>query len=254
MTKPTVIIEESLDALTERVAEEFSKQAAQALSSRKHFTCVLSGGSTPVALYALLAQTARYRNGIDWKRVHFFWGDERHAGPDARESNYRIAKEAMLSPLEIPSGNVHRILGELTSAEDAAVAYDEELGRFFGLKPGALPRFDFVLLGMGADGHTASLFPGIPQLDDTRRRVLAPWVEKLAEFRVTLSPLTFNAAACVLFLVAGREKAPTLKAVLEGPRAPNELPCQLIQPDRGELVWALDQAAASQLKTCPLHQ
>lgn len=247
MSSPTVLIEESTEALTDRVAERIAARASEAIAAHGRFTWVLSGGATPRALYTLLAGAPRFRSAVDWQRVHFFWGDERHVRPDAPQSNYRMANDAMLSRLSIPAGHVHRIAGELATAEASALAYDEDLAQFFDLKAGSFPRFDFVLLGMGSDGHTASLFPGTPALAEARRRVLAPWVEKLKEFRVTLSAPVFNAAAAVLFLVAGSEKARTVRTALEGSRALNGLPCQLIQPEDGELVWALDAGAASLL-------
>jgi 6-phosphogluconolactonase len=247
MTQSRVVVEGSPEALAEWAADELCNLATEAFSERGLFTWVLSGGATPRGLYSLFADVPRYREALEWKRVHVFWGDERHVGPEHAESNYRMATELLLGPVGIPSANVHRILGESGSAEAAARAYDDELVRFFSLKGAAFPRFDLVLLGMGADGHTASLFPRTTALHATTQRVLAPWVEKLKSSRVTLSAPVLNAASSVMFLVAGEAKKETLKRVLEGPRVPEDLPCQLIQPEVGELVWVLDRAAASLL-------
>jgi 6-phosphogluconolactonase len=247
MSAPTLLVEPSLEALAARAAEEIMQRAAQAIATRGLFTWVLSGGTTPRDTYRLLARTPRYRDAIAWERVHFFWSDERHVGPEHPDSNYRLARETMLSGLAVPSANIHRMLGESPDAQAAASAYEDELKRFFGLDGDALPRFDLALLGMGADGHTASLFPGAKALSETRRRVVAPWVEKLKASRVTLTAPTLNASRCVLFLVAGGEKAEALMRTLEGPRAPEQLPCQLIRPREGELLWLVDGAASSQL-------
>lgn len=244
---PTLVVEESLAALSDRVAADVVVHATAAIATHGRFDWVLSGGSTPVRLYELFASDPRRRGAIDWARVHFFWSDERHVGPDHPESNYRMARDAMLAPLGIPAANVHRMRGENADAAAAARAYDEELGRFFAIPPGTPPRFDLALLGMGADGHTASLFPGSPALRDASARVLAPWVESSKAFRITLSVPVLNAASHVVFLVAGEDKAATLKRVLEGPDLPDELPSQRIRPYPGDVLWAVDRAAAREL-------
>ena len=188
---------------------------------------------------------AEYRKHLPWQRMHFFWSDERPVGPGDSESNYRMANEAMLSRVAIPEGNVHRILGEKSSAQDAADAYESELRSFFGLANNELPRLDLVLLGMGADGHAASIFPGSEVLQERERLVAAPWVEKLHTYRITMTLPVLNNATTVLFLVSGDDKAARLNEVING--EPGKFPAQAINPNSGSLTWLLDEAAASKL-------
>ena len=199
----------------------------------------LAGGSTPRAAYALLAAEE-----VDWSRVHVFWGDERCVPPDHPDSNYRLAREALLDHVSLPAGNVHRMRGEM-EPEAAAQAYAAELRAFFGTQ---WPSFDLVLLGMGNDGHIASLFPGSAALRETARPVVAVTAEyqDRPAHRVTLTLPAINAARQVLFLVTGAAKAETLWAVLEGPA--ERFPAQLIRPTSGQLTWLVDTAAASRLK------
>jgi 6-phosphogluconolactonase len=226
---------------------------APAAASRgaSRFALVLAGGSTPRSLYRLLVDPAApYRAATDWRRIHFFWGDERHVPPDHPESNYRMAREALLDPLAVPRESVHRIPAELPEAAAAAAEYESELRAFFALSAdGAhLPRFDYVLLGLGEEGHTASLFPGSPALGETRRLVVAPWVEAKRSFRITLTPPALSNAKRITFLVAGESKAAALHEVLEGERRPERYPAQAIEPrGGGTLVWLVDRAAASRL-------
>ena len=179
--------------------------------------------------------------------MQFFFGDERHVPPDDPESNYRMAAEAMFSKAPVDARQVHRIQAEKTDAAEAAEKYEEELQAFFRLEPGQLPRFDLVLLGMGPEGHTASLFPGTKALKEQKRLVVSNWVGKLYTDRITLTPPVLNAAARVIFMVHGAEKAPALKAVLEGPHEPDQLPAQIIQPENGKVLWLVDPTAASML-------
>ncbi|HJX29624.1 MAG TPA: 6-phosphogluconolactonase, partial [Thermoanaerobaculia bacterium] len=196
-------------------------------------------------LYRLLADPAQpFRDRIDWSATHFFWGDERHVLPDHPDSNYRMAREALLDVVPIPVGNIHRMRGEEADAEHAATAHEAELRAFF---PGQ-PRFDLVLLGLGADAHTASLFPGSAAVRERERWVVAPWVEKLASWRITLTPAVFDRAGAVLFLVQGEEKADALRAVLEGELDPDRYPAQAVRPESGDLLWLVDDAAASRLR------
>lgn len=209
----------------------------------------LSGGSTPRNLYALLANDRALRVAVPWEKTHFFWGDERHVPPDHADSNYRMAHEAMLSKVPVPPANVHRIQGEQWDAGQAAEAYERTLREYFRIAAGQFPCFDLVLLGMGPDGHTASLFPGTTALREQVHLVTANWVEKFNAYRITLTPPVLNRAACVLFLVSGEEKAETLRAVLQGEEQPDRFPAQLIHPTGGSLVWLVDRAAARLLPT-----
>lgn len=215
-----------------------------AISDHGYFAVALSGGSTPRALFELLAVPENAQH-IGWSKVHVFWGDERTVPPDHPDSNYRMAKEALLDFVALPASNVHRISGELEPVR-AAAEYEQTLRSFFAKRAGKT-RFDLILLGMGDDGHTASLFPDTEALNETERLVVANHVPKLDTWRITLTAPIINAAAHVAFLVAGAGKAAVLKRVLQGPRQPHKLPSQLIQPVDGELVWLLDKAAASEL-------
>jgi len=231
--------------LAHAAAQEFSRRASEAIRARGRFAAALSGGSTPRRLFALLADPAQpFRDRIDWRAVHLFWGDERHVPPDHPESNFRMTRETLLDAVSIPAENVHRIRGEEPDAERVAALYEDELRAFFSDEP----RFDCVLLGLGADAHTASLFPGTAAVRERERWVVAPWVEKLATFRITLTPAVFDRAAAVIFLVQGGEKAGALRAVLEGERDPDRIPAQVIRPRDGELLWLVDRAAARGLK------
>jgi 6-phosphogluconolactonase len=233
--------------LARAAAEEFARRAEEAIRARGRFSIALSGGSTPRHLFALLADPAEpYRDRIDWRAVHVFWGDERHVPPDHPESNFRMARETLLDRVAVPAENVHRIRGEEPDAARAAALYEEELRAFFR----GAPRFDLVLLGLGADAHTASLFPGTSAVRERERWVAAPWVEKLGTFRITLTPAVLHRAAAVIFLVQGEEKAGALRAVLAGERDPDRFPAQAVQPrhsQNGEILWLVDRAAASGL-------
>jgi 6-phosphogluconolactonase len=229
-------------ALVMRAAELFAETARQSTAWRDEFTVALSGGSTPRALYELLAGEV-YAPKIPWEGTHVFWGDERCVPPSSEESNYHTAHEAMLARVPIPESQIHRMRGEDEPLE-AALAYEKVLlEKFNGNRPG----FDLILLGMGEDGHTASLFPGSTALEETERLVVAPYVAKLKAHRLTMTLRTINAARSVTFLVAGKAKAETLRAVLEGERETRSFPSQMVEPDEGELVWLVDEAAASRL-------
>jgi 6-phosphogluconolactonase len=180
--------------------------------------------------------------------MYFFFGDERHVGPKDPESNYRMADETMLSKVPVPPGNVFRIPAENPDASAAADAYEKTLVKFFTLAPGSVPQFDLVLLGMGPDGHTASLFPGTRALQERSRLVIANWVEKLKANRITLTLPVLNAARCVMFLVSGTDKAAALHSVLESDAPEEQYPSKMIRPTEGRLIWMVDRAAASELK------
>jgi 6-phosphogluconolactonase len=233
---------DDLGSLLAAAREELVARAQKALRARRRFTLSLSGGSTPKALYESLAGAE-----IDWARCQVFFGDERCVPPDHADSNYRMAREALLSRIAIPEKNVHRVKSEDADPERAAKAYEQELQGFFKLRPGELPTFDLVLMGMGPDGHTASLFPGTTALSEEVRLAVAPYVERLNAWRITLTAPVFNHARCVLFLVAGEDKSEALKGVLESDRPADELPAKLVKPAAGELLWWVDKAAARRL-------
>src|SRR5271168_3267553 len=224
-------------------AVEFAACGIEAVRDRGRFTVALSGGSTPRGMFSLLASGAI--PGIPWDKIAFFWGDERHVPPDNPDSNYRMANETMLSKVPVRKEDIFRIPAEGGDANAVAKSYEETIQNSFTLKTGEFPRFDLILLGMGPDGHTASLFPGTGALRETQRIFVANWVEKMNAFRFTLTYPAINHAAEVAFLIGGPDKAATLKQVLEDKFA--GLPAQTIQPQNGKLLWFVDQAAASQL-------
>jgi len=188
---------------------------------------------------------ANFGNRLDWQKTFFFFGDERHVPPTDPESNYRMADESLLSKLNIPQENIFRIPAELADSGEAARAYEETLQQFFQFAPGSFPSLDAVLLGMGPDGHTASLFPGTTALDERQHWVVANWVEKFSVFRITLTFPVLNSARAVMFLISGGEKAEMVRRALRDPAA--GLPCQQVRPENGELIWFLDEAAAAKL-------
>jgi 6-phosphogluconolactonase len=235
--------------MAKRAARLLTRLARKAVRERGRFTIALSGGSTPRAFYERLAAHP-FSSEMPWRETHLFWGDERFVPPDHPESNYRMADEALISRVPIPPGNVHRMPGEKTDPQAAADAYEETLRRFFGRTPSGWPSFDAALLGIGLDGHTASLFPGSPALNEAHRWVAAPYVEKLSAYRLTLTPPVFNHAERVIFLAAGREKGAIVRELLrprpkegEG-RAGADLPAGLIRPIRGAPLYFLDRSAA----------
>ena len=235
-------------AFSRIAASEILSRATASIAERGRFCLCLSGGSTPQSLYGMLAKDSFFRTHIPWDRIDLFWGDERHLPPDHPDSNYRMAKETLLSKVPIPEDNIHRIKGENPDPHQAAREYEEVLLHFFQLGRGTFPRFDLVLLGMGKDGHTASLFPGTEALQEQRRLVVVNRVEGLGADRITLTLPVLNQAAFLLFLVSGDEKAETLKTVLEDKCYPNALPVQLIHPKEGRVVWLVDKAAARLLR------
>lgn len=244
MTKPIVSVLPDAAALFRAAADEFTKLAADAVRKNGRFTVALSGGSTPRSLFSLLATD--YKSVIPWKQVLFFWGDERHVPPDSPESNYKMAEDAMLSKVPVPSENVFRIAAEDPDANKAAQAYEEVLKKVFQLAPGAFPKFDLIMLGLGPDGHTASLFPGSAGLAETHKLVIANWIEKFNTYRITFTFPVLNNSKCVMFLASGADKAPMLRDVLEGhPKLP--YPSQLVNPSNGHLLWMVDKAAAADL-------
>lgn len=214
--------------LARGAAEYFVARSGEAVAQKGFFSVALSGGSTPKALYQLLVDL-----DVPWSRIHFFWSDERHVPPDHPDSNYRMAYEAMLSRVPVPEHNIHRVHGENPDAAEAAREYEQTL----------LP-LDLLLLGLGSDGHTASIFPGSEVLHETKRLVAALWVEKLNTYRITMTLPLINNSAAVLFLISGAEKAGIVKEVLEGPK---QYPAQFVQPTHGQLLWMLDKDASANL-------
>jgi 6-phosphogluconolactonase len=239
------------DALMADAAGRFVSAAAQATREMGRFVVALAGGSTPKRLYELLG-APEYANRVDWKHMHVFWGDERCVPPDDQASNYGLARSAFLERVPLPEANVHRIRGEDAPSE-AAAAYEQELRRVLDTPdgpPSVRPncRFDLVLLGMGSNGHTASLFPGLRAVRERERWVMAEHVAELAAWRITLTPPLLNAAAQIVFLVSGSDKAAMLRRVLEGPVQADSLPAQAIAPRDGVLTWLVDAPAAAELR------
>jgi 6-phosphogluconolactonase len=238
MTIPEIKVFPTPPLVAEEAANRIMAQAAEFMALQERFSIVLSGGSTPKTLYELLASPA-YRDQIDWTRVHVYFGDERCVPPDHPDSNYRMASEALLSHVPIPGDNVYRMRGEI-DPEAAATEYGQLLKERFG---DAGP--DLVLLGMGDDGHTLSLFPGTTALQETRHRCVSNFVQKLNVWRITLTAPFVNRAAQILVLVAGAGKASRVQEVLEGEKAPQRNPIQLIDPASGRITWLLDAEAAA---------
>jgi len=234
-------------AIATRAAQEFVQAAAEAVRVKGSFNVALAGGSTPKALYSLLVNDSALRSQVPWDKIHLFFGDERHVAPDHPDSNFRMASEAMISKSPLKPEQVTRIKGEYPDTEQAALEYEKALREYFQLKDGEYPRFDLVLAGMGNEGHTLSLFPGTKALHADGRMVVRNWIGKLYTERITLTAPVASNAAQVIFMVTGADKAPALKAVLEGPFEPDQLPAQLLQPRDGKLLWLVDTAAGSML-------
>lgn len=240
---PKVLIFDSPDEVAQAAAARFVALGQAAIAERGRFAVALAGGSTPKQVYELLASDS-YKAQLDWSKVHIFFGDERCVPPDDAESNYRMANEALLSRVDLPAKNIHRMNGVGDAIANARL-YEDEMRTFFN--DAAWPRFDLILLGMGDDGHTASLFPGTEVLTEEAAWVAGLWVEKLGAYRITLTPPAINHAAHILFLVTGEKKAARLAEILKGERDPMRLPAQLIKPLDGSLEWFVDKAASSGL-------
>jgi 6-phosphogluconolactonase len=243
--EPELKIFDDPDEVARAAAARVAELARESIGARGAFSLALAGGSTPRRVYELLAGD-EFRDSVDWPNVHVFFGDERAVPADHADSNFRMANEALLARVPVPERNVHRIEG-LGDAAANASDYESEMRGLFG-DDAEWPRLDLVLLGMGDDGHTASLFPGTAALEERRAWVVANWVEKLGAWRVTLTAPALNAARHVLFLVNGAGKAERLREVLKGERDPARLPSQMIRPHDGTLEWFADRAAASRLE------
>jgi len=241
-----IAIYPDINTLSHEAAQYIVRLANEAIVTRGRFTIALSGGSTPKVLYSLLGDEP-YRSQIDWVQVDIFWSDERCVPPDSEESNYHMAQQVLLSKIPIPASQVHRMPADQPDRDAASQAYTEEMQRTFGTN--GIPNFDLIQLGMGPEGHTASLFPHQPSLHEQQRLVMPVSVPKPPPQRLTFTPPLLNAARQVLFLVTGAEKADAVQAVLEGEYDPDEYPAQIVRPDNGEVVWMLDKAAAAKLKS-----
>lgn len=240
---PQVRVFPSSEDLFRAAAEQFCQVGLEAIRERGRYTVALSGGSTPRGLHHELV--TNFSSQLPWEKVFFFWGDERHVPPDFPESNFRMAKETLLSKLPIPVDHVFRMPGELPDANQGAALYEQTLREFFSLTPGHFPRLDFTLLGMGPDGHSASLFPGTRGLEEKQHFVIGNWVPQHDTWRITLTYPVINSSRVVMFLITGEQKAEMVRKALKDPAA--HLPCQGIQPEDGELLWYLDKQAASEL-------
>jgi 6-phosphogluconolactonase len=236
---PKILVRKDVKGLSAAAAGRFVEFATGAIGSRGSFSVALAGGNTPRALYRLLASKA-YRTAIDWTKAAVFVGDERNVPPDSPESNFRMVSEELLRPLSIDETNSFRWQTELADPATVAARYEEKLR--------AKTPLDLVLLGLGSDAHTASLFPHTNALHETEKLAVANWVEKLNDYRFTMTFPAINSAANVMILVAGAEKAEAVANVLEGEFLPDEYPAQLVKPDGGDLYWLLDEAAASSLE------
>jgi 6-phosphogluconolactonase len=233
-------------ALADSAARQIVERCQAAIDARGSFSIALSGGSTPRDLHRRLASPPLARQ-VDWAHVHVWFGDERCVPPDDPQSNYRMADETLLSKVPIPSEQVHRMRGE-QAPEQAAANYARELREFFKDEP---PRLDVILLGMGDNGHTASLFPGLKAVHEQQRWAMAEYVAEVGMWRITLTPVVLNLGREVVFLVAGSGKASMLRQVLEGSFNPDEHPAQIVRPNPGDVLWLVDAAAAADLSPAP---
>ena len=236
----------NFEILSQTAAEMFVNFANEAIRERGQFTVALAGGSTPKSLYQLLA-TERINDKLDWKKTFFFFGDERNVSPGNAESNFKMANEILFEPLMFPAGNIFRWETELKNAEIIAENYEETIKDFFVLAANEFPRFDLILLGMGDDGHTASLFPFTDALNQTEKIAAANYVEKLQTSRLTLTFPVINNAANIIFLVSGANKAEILCEVLEGEFQPEKFPSQKVNPGNGDIYWLIEANASQKL-------
>jgi 6-phosphogluconolactonase len=248
MSQETRQVYSDADALAKAGAVELLRLAQESVSERGIFTLALAGGSTPRKLYTLLATDPEFR-AFPWHETHLFFGDERHVPPSHLDSNYLMVSNTLLSSGLVPAANVHRVRAEMQDANAGALDYDVEVHSFFtpGMRTDSLPRFDVILLGMGPDGHTASLFPGSKALEEKERWVVANWVEKFNSARITFTFPVINAASNILLLIAGADKADMLHEVLVSNRDVEKYPVQKVKPVNGAKVWMLDRAAAAKL-------
>ncbi|MEO6588910.1 MAG: 6-phosphogluconolactonase [Pyrinomonadaceae bacterium] len=237
---------QTVEKLNEFAAEKFIEIGSDAIKKRKQFTVALAGGSTPKSLYQLLA-LENYRNKLDWSSVFFFFSDERNVPPDNVESNFRMADENLFQLLKIHEENIYRWHTDFGDEKAIAEDYETKIMDFFDLSENQFPNFDLILLGIGDDGHTASLFPDTKALKETEKIVVENYVEKLKTWRYTFSFPSINNAENIIFLVKGKGKSETLKQVLEGEFQPEKFPSQKVSPNNGKLFWLLESDAAGLL-------
>lgn len=242
----TIKIFPDVVAISQYAATVFVDACQRAVKERGVFRVAVAGGSTPKTLYSLLVAEP-FRSQLPFDKMQLFFGDDRHVPPDHPDSNYRMVSENFISKTPIKPEQVLRMKTELQDTEIAALEYEQILKTEFALKPGQLPRFDLMMLGMGNEGHTLSLFPATTALRDNGRLVVRTWVGKLYTERITCTAPVANNSAAVLFMIAGADKAPALKAVLEGPYEPDQLPTQYIKPENGRLIFLIDSAAGGML-------
>jgi 6-phosphogluconolactonase len=246
MERGTVRVAADKGALFESAAELIANSARAAIARSGRFALVLTGGSTPKGLYELLASD-EWRDRIVWNKTYFFWGDERFVPATDSQSNYAMAKVALLDHLNLPAANIRRIVTENTTPEVCANKYAADIQRFFQAPPGTFPAFDFILNGMGSNRHTLSLFPGRPTLHEKSRMVVADYIPEVSMNRITMTAPLVNAGKTVVFLLSGKDKAEALNDVLYGAVDVDRKPAQAIRPTNGELVWLVDRDAASEL-------
>jgi 6-phosphogluconolactonase len=246
MTKPEINIVVNYEDLCERVTEEILVLSSKKIASQGKFTMALAGGSTPKGIYECMVEPY-YRNEFKWEKIHLFWGDERWVPHGDQRSNYRMVSEALISKVKIPSGNIHPVRTDACDPETSAHLYEKVIGKEFQLNKDEFPIFDLVLLGLGQDGHTASLFPGNPALVVKDRLVVSTSQEGIPEKRITLTLPVINHAAMIFFLISGQEKAGVVAEVLENKKKSN-YPAKMIEPYQGSVNWFLDKAAASELE------
>jgi 6-phosphogluconolactonase len=239
-----VVISATVSELFDEAAQLISSAAADAIQQRGMFSLALSGGSTPKGLFQLLA-TVAWRDRVDWSNTHVFWGDDRYVSHTDSRSNFRMTKEALLDHVPIPQNNVHPVPTDLPP-DEAALRYEQTLRQVLG-KASDFPQLDLNLLGIGENGHTASLFPRRPILHENQRLVVSDFVPEVNMHRITMTIPMINAGQKVVFLIAGESKAGVVRDVITGPQQPEQLPAQLIQPAHGDLIWLLDSAAAAKL-------
>jgi len=239
-----IAIYPDIATLSHDAAQHIVRIANESIATYGRFTMALSGGTTPRKTYELLGSEP-YSRQINWTLVHIFWGDERSVPPESPDSNYRMAHEILLSKIPVPAVQVHRMLANEPDRDVASQEYVEDMQRVFATDD--IPSFDLIQLGMGPEGHTASLFPHQEALHEERRLVMPVSVPKPPPDRLTFTPPLLNAARNILFLVTGSDKADALHAVLEGPYQPDEYPTQIVRPPNGEVVWMVDTAAAQNI-------
>jgi 6-phosphogluconolactonase len=246
MADGKIVVSGNKKQLFERTATMMVEAARGSIARSGRFALVLTGGSTPKGLYELLA-SEEWRSRIEWAKVHLFWGDERFVAATDSQSNYGMAKKALIDHLTIPAENIHRVVTENTTPEICAEAYAADIRGFFDVAAGVFPEFDFVLNGMGSNRHVLSLFPGRPTIHEKSKLVVADYIPEVSMNRITMTAPLVNAAHQVVMLVAGDDKAEALKDVLYGAKDVNAKPAQLIAPKSGQLTWMLDKDAAAQL-------